>query len=172
MSSALLKNVTDNWRIIADEARNLSRDSIDVSHLRTRHEAAQAISDSGKLQWVDGWDGYRDWKAWGIFVGGEFIDASLTKTNEFLAKIPGLNFAAFLNLKAGTILQNHNHPENKGLLTYHLGLDVPVECYLKSDGRFYSEKNGKGFVFDGTKPHYAFNASGKDRLILHCEFKG
>lgn len=170
MTAALFKNVTDNWRIIADEAKSLPSDCIDVSRMKTRQEAVEAIVQTGKLQWVDGWDGYRDWKAWGIFVGEEFL-GGMPKTQELLIKIPRLKFAGLLNLKAGTILKNHAHVENAGIMTYHLGLDVPEECYIKTDGRFYSEKNGKGFVFDGTKHHYAFNASNKDRLILHCEYE-
>lgn len=170
MNAALFKSITDNWQIIANEAKSLPRDCIDVSGLNSRTEVMAALIESGKLQWVEGWDGYRDWQAYPIIIDGEPSGASNPVTESLLSKIPGIKFASFLNMKPGTILRNHAHPENQGLLTYHLGLDVPVECYLKTDGRFYSEKNGKGFVFDGTKPHYAFNASNKERLILHCEF--
>lgn len=165
----MFERITENWQSIAGEVKSLPRDFIDVSHLKTRVEAAAAVIESGKLQWVKGWDGYGDWLAWGVMLQGQFLGGAPI-TESFLKDIPGLNFAAFLNLKAGTVLKNHAHPENTGIMTYHLGLDVPEECYLKTDGKFYFDKNGKGYVFDGTKPHYAFNASDKDRLILHCEF--
>lgn len=163
------KVVTDNWLTIAEESLLLPRDSIDVSGAKTREEAAHAVLNSGKMQWVRGWDGYGNWEAWALFMLGNLFGGA-PKTQELLSQIPGIKFAGFLNLKSGTILKTHHHPENAGLLTYHLGLVVPEECYLKTDGKFYSDKNGKAYIFDGTKPHYAFNASGNDRMVLHVEF--
>lgn len=165
----MFRIIEENWQIIAEEANALPKISIDVSNTRTRLEAASKIIDSGKLQWAEGWDGYKDWLAWGIMIDSHFLGES-PKTESFLKNIPRLNFAAFLILGAGTTMKVHAHPENSGIMTYHLGLNVPEECYLNTDGKFINDENGKGYIFDGTKPHYAFNASDNDRLILHCEY--
>lgn len=163
-----LNTLEQNWLTIANEVADLPEDSIDVSWAKTRAQAAEAVFKSGKMQWVEGWDGYKNWLAWGLVLDGEFLDG-MPQTRKLLENVRGLQFAAILNMRGCTIMRNHAHPENAGLLTYHLGLFVPEECYLKADGNFYQHETGKGLIFDGTKPHYAFNASGTDRFILHCE---
>lgn len=137
--------------------------------MQSRHEVSNAIKEP---KWIEGWDGYKGWMNWGIILQGALLPSAwkLPKTTSMLRQVPGITFAGLLIMKPGTIFKKHSHPENAGLMTYHLGLDVPEDCYLKSDDQFISEKNGYGFIFDGTRQHYAFNASEKNRLILHCEY--
>jgi aspartyl/asparaginyl beta-hydroxylase (cupin superfamily) len=53
----------------------------------------------------------------------------------------------------------------------HLGLSVPEGCYLWCD-QFHQEHEGKMFGFDGTRPHWAMNSGGRDRVILYLEIMG
>ncbi len=171
---APLLPLRNNWRIIAEECCALDREnSIDVSAFKSREQVAEKLKEHGP-SWIRGWDGYNGWLNWGIILNYQFPlgDAGLPKTSEFLRSIPGLKFAGISLLKGGTLLREHMHPEMKSesLLTFHLGLEVPPECYLNVNGNFEAEKAGRVLIFDGSLPHYAFNASDKDRLILYCEF--
>lgn len=170
---SLLKN---NWQSIANECNAIDRNNIidiDVANL-SREDVAIALVRSQKPQWIKGWDGHNSWLNYGIAINYEYPlgNAGLPYTISLLKKISGIKFANLSLFKAGTFLPMHTHPEmtDEGLLTFHLGLDVPSGCYLSVDGEMKKEENGKAIIFDGSKPHYAFNDSDKDRLILYCEF--
>ncbi len=162
-----------NWRIIADEALELPQSSfIDSAHM-TREQVASILLEDGP-SWVSGWDGYGySWLNWGLCIKGRFPmgNAMMPKTIAILKEVPKLQFASISLMRGGTLLKTHSHPENKGIDTFHLGLSVPKhQCFLSIDGALMEEENGTGFSFDGTLPHFAFNASNEDRFILHCEF--
>lgn len=161
-----------NWFTIASECNALPRsNAFPIDNGMTRERVAEyLIADIP--QWVSGWDGYEKWWNWGISLNYQYPlgDAGVPKTVSLLKQIRGIRFANLSLLKANAILPMHTHPENIGLLTFHLGLDVPEECYIHSHGEMAMEENGKSIIFDGTFPHYSFNASQKDRLILYCEF--
>lgn len=159
------------WRIIAHEASKLSTENaLNVSDCKTRSEVKSMLHIS---TWIKGWDGYKEWLNWGICIDCQFPFgyARLPIAGAILQDMEGLHFACLSILKAGAILPLHSHSEMKEskLVTYHLGLDVPDECYLNVDGVFIKEQNGVDISFDGSTPHYAFNASNRDRLILHLE---
>jgi aspartyl/asparaginyl beta-hydroxylase (cupin superfamily) len=65
-----------------------------------------------------------------------------------------------------------HHPElGRGLLTFHLGVDVaPGKSFLFVDGIPSEEANAKSVVFDGSFEHFAVNMSSSDRTILYMEF--
>lgn len=168
-----MQKLKQYWMLIAHEASKLPLDLvIDVSDCKNREEAKDKLYGPS---WVKGWDGYRDWINWGIAIDGQFPfdDAMMPIASAILRKMEGVHFACLSILKAGTILLIHTHPEMKEskLITYHLGLDVPDDCYINVDNVFIKEQNGIDISFDGSLPHYAFNASNKDRMILHCELK-
>lgn len=160
-----------NWKAIADEGIGLPIDEpIDVSGFSDRTELVRAVTNPS---WIKNWDGYRGWLNYGIIVDGKDIAARiLPNTTNILCAIPSIKFACLSILKAGQIIPLHAHEEMRSasLLTYHLGLDVPNECYINVAGEFITHQNGKEIIFDGSLPHYSFNASTQDRMILHCEF--
>lgn len=161
-----------NWPTIAAESKMLcSAKRFYVSGEMSREDVAHKLITEGP-QWVCGWDGHDKWRNWGIAINYQYLlgDAGLPKTSALLKQVSGIRFANLSLFNGGCMLPVHAHPENKGLLTFHLGLDVPEECYLNVNGENIQEENGKTIVFDGMLPHYSFNASSKDRLILYCEF--
>ena len=176
MINDIFSSLKDNWQSIATECNAIDRNNImdiDVTSL-SREDVAHALVKSQKPQWIRGWDGHNGWLNYGIAINYNYPlgDAGLPYTTSLLKKISGIKFANLSLFKAGTFLPMHAHPEMlaEGLLTFHLGLDVPLGCYLSVDGEFEREENGKAIIFDGSKSHYAFNDSDKDRLILYCEF--
>lgn len=58
----------------------------------------------------------------------------------------------------------------KGMLRYHLGLDIPDKslgvCQITVNGKEYAWRNGEGVLFDETYLHSVINATCRPRLIL------
>lgn len=165
------RHLIENWRVIANEVHALASDKVLDSTGMSREQIALSLASD--MKWVSGWDGQRDWLNWGLAINGRFPlgDAMMPKTVSMLRDIEGLRFASISLFKPGTILKTHTHYENIGLSTFHLGLSVPKEqCFVCVNGAMIEEGNGVGFSFNGALPHFAFNASHEDRIILHCEF--
>ena len=59
----------------------------------------------------------------------------------------------------------------KGVLRYHLALEVPDEgeCYILVGGEKYSWKEGEDVLFDDTYLHEVWNKSSKQRVVLFCD---
>lgn len=143
---------------------------------KTHEDVARALVTEGKPSWIKGWgEADEKWLSWGLIMHDScpLGEAGVPKTTALLQHIRGLKVAALSLFRPGLLLPVHSHPElaDEGLLTFHLGLEVaPDHCWLYADETFIREEAGKAIVFDGSKPHYAFNASDADRLILYCEF--
>jgi len=168
----------ENWRVIREECAALDRNDIsDIERSGKSHEAVtRDYVSRGRTQWVRSWGEHKDkWLNWGLIVHDEIVlgDAGAPKTTNLLRHIRGIKVAALSLFKPGVLLPIHTHPELgvERLLSFHLCLEAPNEgCYLNADGEFAREEAGAAIVFDGSRPHYAFNASDVDRLLLYCEF--
>jgi beta-hydroxylase len=167
----------ENWIDIRDECAALDRaDVLQFERGDKTHEmVAQALIENGRAQWVQSWGEQKEkWLNWGVLMYDQFPlgDAGVPKTAGLLRKIRGFKVAALSLFKPGVLLPAHTHPElgREQLLTFHLGLVCPPNNYLNADGEFAREEDGKAIAFDGSRPHFAFNASDSDRLILYCEF--
>ena len=173
-----LMMLRDNWQSIRDECAALDRNDVletergDLSNI----EAARMLAASGRAQWMKAWGLNKDrWLTWGFAIDDQYPlgDAGAPNTVRLLRRVQGLKVAALSLFRPGVVLPVHEHPELKSgnLLTFHLGLEVPEKLsFLNADGQFEMEEEGKAIVFDASRPHHAFNASSKDRLILYCEF--
>jgi beta-hydroxylase len=167
-----------NWRLIREECAALDRNDIASFERGALSHAAitKKLVENGRMQWIKAWGEHKDrWLNYGFALYDQypFGDAGAPKTVALLKHIRGLKVAALALFKPGVLLPIHRHPELKAenLLTFHLGLEMaPDHCYLNVEGKFAREEEGKAIVFDGGLPHYAFNASGAERLILYCEF--
>lgn len=168
----------ENLRAIKNECGSLDRDNIsDIDRRNKTHEqVAREYMRCGRTQWLRSWGEHKDkWLNWGLIIHDEVVlgDAGAPITTNLLGNIKGIKVAALSLFKPGVLLSIHTHPELgvEGLLTFHLCLEAPTEgCYLNADGEFAREEEGVAIVFDGSRPHYAFNASDVDRLLLYCEF--
>ena len=54
------------------------------------------------------------------------------------------------------------------VLRCHIALDIPTtgDCGLNVEGEIKLHKTGEVIVFDDSKPHFAFNHSDRDRIVL------
>ena len=95
------------------------------------------------------------------------------KTYQLLSNVPDCSVAMFSILHPGKIIPSHNGPY-KGVLRYHLGLQIPKEtekCYINVNGIPYYWKEGKDVLFDDTFTHYVKNESDESRVILFLDIK-
>ena len=192
----VIQELSDCWQSIAREAAALPRDILPIERgTRTHAEVMAEMLAGGQPGWISSWgDAAKNWLVYPIMFGDELPlgDVGMPHTTALLRGIGGVKVAALSLFKPHTLLPVHSHPELavEGLQTYHLGLDVPDHCYLwtdgslslhrsattiaegtSADGRFWLEGNGIGLTWDGSQPHYAFNASDHDRVILYLEYR-
>jgi aspartyl/asparaginyl beta-hydroxylase (cupin superfamily) len=174
-----LKKLAEHWRQIREEVATLSTENIlpidrqDKSHAQVVAE----LQKNGQRGWVQAWGPTRHlWLNYLLLFHDKLIigDAGLPFTTGLLAHLRGVKVAALSMFRSGACLPIHDHPElaEENLFTFHLALDAasPSHSYLYSEGDFKKEEPGAAFVFDGSKPHFAFNCSTRDRTILYVEF--
>ena len=170
-----------NWKAIRDEAAALRGAKVLPFTWagKTLPQLVEMMAAHGP-GWLPSTNDPARWLTWGLAMDGRFPlgDAQCPRTCELLSSLSGLRLALFSWFRPGFVIPIHTHPDmaTDGVLTAHLGLLVPEHCALwidsPSGGQFIAERPGKGFIFDGSRPHFAFNASRKDRVILYCDFSG
>ncbi|WP_179957455.1 aspartyl/asparaginyl beta-hydroxylase domain-containing protein [Exilibacterium tricleocarpae] len=108
-----------------------------------------------------------------LFKGyGEDIDKNLDlfpKTAQLLNHIPGWTTGMFSILLPGKEIPAHVGPY-AGVLRYHLGLKIPDNCGISVRGEVRTWQEGKSLVFDDSFEHFAWNRSGKKRVVLFVDF--
>ncbi|MGF1539568.1 MAG: aspartyl/asparaginyl beta-hydroxylase domain-containing protein [Pleurocapsa sp.] len=175
-----LANFSGYWGTIREEALKLDDFAFPFERLNLdHHEALQKIAATGRNGWIKAWGQTKDkWLHYGFRYENYLItqiveDYSCPKIMSLVKQLKGVRIVALSLLKPGAYILPHTHPELKedGLLTYHLGLSVPDNWHwLNIDGTFVQHQEGQSFVFDGSQPHFAFNFSPTNRLILYIEF--
>ena len=116
-----------------------------------------------------------EWRSFFLHGYGHSIDvnrARCPRTSALIDRIPGLNSAFFSVLAPGAHIPRHKGV-TKGLLTCHIGLQVPAgDCAMTLDDLLtlrWSE--GEAFVFDDSYPHEVTNATGGVRIVLLIQFR-
>lgn len=175
-----------NWKTIQKEFYKLKAPLLNIHRLEKPHaevfqEIVQHIAKGGKYGWLMGWtnDGIPNpnWVQYPLIFNEQEISfvSGMSQTMELLKQIKGIKVCSLITMKPHTYLPTHTHPEIKeeDLLQFHLTLDMDEGqpySYLNVNGQFCQNEPGKGIVFDGSKEHFALNASNKDRTILYIEF--
>jgi len=144
-----LRQLTDNWQVIRDEAIRLQ------DHIK----AAQTHNDAGFNTFFK-----RGWKR---FYLKWYSDAHPSArelcpvTTELVSNIPGVKAAMFAELPPGSHLGKHRDPY-AGSVRYHLGLQTPNDdrCFIEVDRQRHSWRDGQAVIFDETYVHWAQNESG------------
>ena len=92
-------------------------------------------------------------------------------TAALIDRVPELNSAFFSVLAPGAVIPRHRGV-TKGLLTCHIGLQVPDgDCRMTLDDRLeFGWQEGRALVFDDSYPHAVANATGGTRIILLIQF--
>jgi len=158
-----LKEFTDNWEVIRDEAK-------EVLKFRDAIPGFQEISP----------DQYRlateqNWKTFVLYGFGQRLEKNtqLTpKTAKILEKVPNLQTAMFSILAPGYHIPAHTGV-TKGILRSHIGLIIPKDyekCRIRVDDTITAWKPGEIFVFDDTYEHEVWNETEEERVILLYDF--
>lgn len=153
----------DNWEAIRAEALAVGANPDRVPALDEISPDHQGIAPAGK---------WRSFFLWGYGYPVTENLARCPKTAEIVSHIPGLNSAFFSILKPGTHIPDHRGV-TKGLLTCHLGLQVPKtgDCRMRVHEEIVRWEEGKTLVFDDTYRHEVWNDSDETRFILLVQVK-
>ena len=155
-----LKPLSDNWRVIREEAVALyDQDRIKRSE-KFDDLAFNSFFKSGWKRFYLKWYGHNHASA----------RALCPKSVELVESIASVKAAMFAMLPPGATLGRHRDPF-AGSLRYHLGLVTPNtdECRIWVDGESYSWRDGEAVLFDETYIHRAENNSNSPRIILFCD---
>ena len=154
-----LAPLEDSWRQIRQEA-DAVLDSID-----TIPPLGDISPDHQRLDYTHKW---RTYFLWGYGIRVDENCARCPLTTKLVENIPDLLTAMFSIHLPGAHLPSHRGV-TKGMLTYHLGLRVPIDssgCYINVGGKNHHWREGEFFVFDDTYRHEVFNNSNEMRVIL------
>ncbi|MEB6336493.1 lipid A hydroxylase LpxO [Serratia rhizosphaerae] len=155
-----LQQLTDNWRVIREEALRL-QDYI---------KAAQSHNDAGFNTFFK-----RGWKRFYLKWYSDSHPSALElcpNTVALLKQIPSVKAAMFAELPAGSHLGKHRDPY-AGSVRYHLGLVTPNDdrCFIDVDRQRHSWRDGQAVIFDETYVHWAQNGTEQTRIILFCDIE-
>ncbi len=158
--TALLR---DNWQAIRAEALAATRDTDAVPALSAISPDHRRIASDDK------------WRSFFLVGYGTPIADNLARcprTAAVLAQVPGLNSGFFSILKPGTHIPAHRGV-TKGLLTCHLGLQVPRSGALRMNVGLETVGWGEGetLVFDDTWRHEVWNDTEQTRIVLLVQFE-
>lgn len=157
------KTLRDNWRAIREEALAVTRDEEAVPALRKVSPDHARIAEDDK------------WRSFFLIGYGARIEENIArcpKTAAVLAQVPGINSGFFSILRPGTHIPEHRGV-TKGLMTCHLGLQVPtggsVRMNVGPDTVGWAE--GETLVFDDTYQHEVWNETAGTRIVLLVQFE-
>jgi beta-hydroxylase len=166
------------WETIRDEYRALEAPVLDIHRIGDVEPLVERLRH--RNGWTPSWQvGSREpnhnWLTFGLYYKGVVPDGNEKKlpvTTDLVRRLPGCKVAALSLMRPTSFLAPHAHDElGRGMLTYHLGLEVaPNCCFIVVDGVAEQENCGKSIVFDGSHEHFAINMSKADRAILYVEF--
>jgi len=112
-----------------------------------------------------------EWKWFFLYGYGHKIESNCArcpKTTQLVETIPGMQGAIFAILAPGKHIPAHRGLY-KGLLRYHLGVQVPLPvgiCRITVGGETRAWEDGQSFIFDDTFTHEAWNDSDVQRVVL------
>lgn len=117
------------------------------------------------------------WKDWNTFelrlfgVDNEINMAKCPILSEILKSDINITTAFFSIIGPHKTIHSHYGPF-KGILRYHLGLEIPEgNCLISVGNEIYKWKNGEGILFDETHKHFVLNETDYPRVILFLDVK-
>lgn len=133
------------------------------------------LIDNFDGKWVRGWNNCPKWLNYGLIYDGKNLPLAEKRQPYTIELLHSFNDKVFMAgyslLKAGGKIEKHRDEEkNSKRNVWHIGLDVPEDCYLIVNDEKHKEENRKVIMFDDSRVHSAENLSDKDRLILYIKF--
>jgi hypothetical protein len=176
---AFTRDFEREFDAIREEYLNLNAPVLELHRNGAAEDFVERLKVHGENGWTPSWqvgsaDPNHSWLTYVLSFQGWFppeAEAKFPRTMRLLSH-PAFETCAFSLLRPLTVLGPHAHSRLGGdRLTFHLGLDVdPGTSFLCVEGTFLEERNGGSVVFDGSRNHFAINASLKNRAILYIEF--
>ena len=180
----MFSSFTENWQIIRDEALALDTTVFDIDRVNKSHEQVfEELKAIGRLGWLKGWDTEErpndKWLTYPIYFYDKMIfniSETMPRTSRMLEQLSGIRVCALNKMLPDLFLGTHEHPDHKKrrTLLYHLCLSMEETGtpynYLNVNGNFVQQLPGKAYIFDGSYPHFALNASSQNRIIMYIEF--
>jgi aspartyl/asparaginyl beta-hydroxylase (cupin superfamily) len=153
----------DEWQAIRDEAFAVIRAPGGVPAL------AEVSPDHGRIAQAG------RWRSFFLHGYGYAIPPNLARcpvTAAAVAKVPGLNTAFFSILAPEAHIPDHRGV-SKGLMTCHLGLQVPPGngCRMRVGDRMAGWAEGECLTFDDTYRHEVWNETDQPRIVLLIQFR-
>lgn len=153
----------DDWRAIREEALAVTRNDEAVPALRKVSPDHARIAEDDK------------WRSFFLIGYGARIEENIARcprTAAVLAQIPGLNSGFFSILRPGTHIPEHRGV-TKGLMTCHLGLQVPAGGSVRMNvgPETVGWAEGETLVFDDTYHHEVWNNTNGTRIVLLVQFE-
>ena len=114
------------------------------------------------------------WKTFFLYGFGFRSDANCARcpeTARLVAAVPGMRTAMFSILAPRKHIPEHNGPY-KGLIRYHLGLQVPRDadnCRIRVGDSYAIWSEGKSLIFDDTYEHEVWNDTDEIRAVLFLD---
>lgn len=115
------------------------------------------------------------WRSFFLVGYGERVERNLRLcpiTASALAAVPGINSGFFSVLAPGAHIPRHRGV-TKGLMTCHLGLNIPAGKGLRMQigDRTATWREGAVLIFDDTWPHEVWNDTDEPRVVLLVQFE-
>ncbi|HLZ79367.1 MAG TPA: aspartyl/asparaginyl beta-hydroxylase domain-containing protein [Sphingomonas sp.] len=151
-----------NWRAIRDEALAVAGNPDHAPALNCISPDHRRIAPSDS------------WRCFFLVAYGTRIERNIAhcpQTTAVLDQVPGLNSGFFSILKPGTHIPQHRGV-TKGLMTCHLGLQVPQgPLRMEVGGETLGWAEGEALLFDDTWPHEVWNDTDSVRIVLLVQFE-
>lgn len=124
---------------------------------------------------VDAINTDNNWKTWFFFGYGIRCEENChqcPETTRILESIPGMKTAFFSILAPNKHIPAHYGPF-KGVLRYHLGLQIPKKselCRIRIHDEIHHWRKGESLIFDDTFSHEVWNDTNEQRVVLFVDF--
>lgn len=162
-----LKNISQNWELIRDEATSLIRNP---ELLQPYLESTAGQPHDEHIAMIDN----PDWSAFYFIKNGKDIPENQLRFPETMKAIQSVDLCRteggtpsvlFSLLKAGAHIPPHTGMLNTRLIC-HLPLIVPNNCGLRVGNKTVEWVPGQLIIFDDSINHEAWNNSDQDRIVL------
>ena len=156
-----IQHLEDNWQEIRRELDEL----LATREVPSFHEISEEQKDISRGD---------DWKSFPFYVFGTPIEQNCRicpRTDSLLQTVPGLQNAMFSILAPGAEIPQHRGPY-KGLLRYHLALQIPQsgQCSIWVRDVESGWTEGKSLILDDSYPHRVTNDTDGRRTVLFADF--
>ena len=174
----LLENILEKKVFCSEEEKIQifpTSKKLEDNYLKIRNEIPEYRKENVGRKFINEEEEFfKDWNTFPLRMFDKDYEENMNKCpvlKEILKNDTNITSAFFSIMEPGKLLSSHYGPF-KGILRYHLGLEIPKGlCYISVDGETYDWKEGEGVLFDETYKHFVQNSTDFRRVILFLDVK-